>query len=58
MIIYLISIPLAVLGFAVAIVPLVMGMKFQTQEDLQRGVSVANPAGAAIIESRKFELAA
>ncbi|HUY42324.1 MAG TPA: hypothetical protein VMU98_01025 [Acidimicrobiales bacterium] len=58
MIIYLISIPLAVLGFAAAIVPLVMGMKYQEREDLQRGVVVLDPAGAAIIESRKFELAA
>ena len=57
MIIYLLSIPFAVLAIAVSIVPLLVGMRYETKENLQRAAGATNTA-AATIESRKFELAA
>ena len=58
MIIYLLSIPFAVLGIAIAIVPLLIGMKFQGKVESQIVVDVPKNAAELVIESHQLELAA
>ena len=55
---YLLNIPFAVLGIAVAILPLLIGMKFQAKEESQLAMDVAKHASESLIESHQFELAA
>jgi hypothetical protein len=58
MIIYLLSIPFAVLGIAIAIVPLLIGMKSQGKVQSQIAVDVPKNAAELAIESHQLELAA
>ena len=58
MIIYLLTIPFAILGIAIAIVPLLIGMKLQGNEDSQLALNMSKIASESTVESHQLELAA
>lgn len=58
MFILLLSIPFAVLTIAIAVVPLLVGMKFQAREEVRLAVEDRKFAAEFAIESHQFELAA
>ena len=58
MTIYLLTIPFAVLAIAIAIIPLLIAMKFQGKEDAPLAVNVSKDASESTIDSHQLELAA